>query len=177
MKRVTIFVMANLVLPLSAQSYPKTNDLSSSKKITTKEAAQLVSTNNTVSDSASIKPIVINVKPKINKNDEQAFATLMNSEAIKNKKALTAQILNEMLNEDEKDELSLLLVKNNSDCNMVLVVEGKSNYNMPIPANGQNAIMVEKGIYQLRGNMCELRYESKKDLNKNILVSLKRMEN
>ena len=176
MKRVTIFVMANLVLPLSAQSSPKTSDLPSSKKITTKEAVELVTANNVVNDSASIKAIVINARPKINKNDEEAFEALMNSEAEKNKKAITAQVLNQMLGKDVNDELSLLLVKNNSDCNMVLKVEGKSIYNMPIPANGQNAIMVEKGVYQLKGNVCELKYESEKDLNKNILVSLKRME-
>ena len=82
-----------------------------------------------------------------------------------------------MLGNDVKDELSLLLVKNNSECNMVLKVVGKNNYNLPIPAKGQNAIMVEKGIYQLKGNVCELSYEAQKDLNKNILVSLKRMEN
>lgn len=176
MKRVTIFVMANLVLPLSAQLSPKTSNLPSSKKISTKQAIEFI-TSKSEADSSSIKPIVITAKPKINKNDEEAFEALMNSEAEKNKKALTAQVLNEMLGKDVNDELSLLLVKNNSDCNMVLKVEGKSNYNMPIPANGQNAIMVEKGFYQLKGNVCELKYESEKDLNKNILVSLKRMEN
>lgn len=175
MKRVTIFVMANLVLPLSAQLSPKTSDLPSSKKVSTKQAIELI-TSKSETDSSLIKPIVITAKPKINKNDEEAFEALMNSEAEKNKKALTAQVLNEMLGKDVNDELSLLLVKNNSDCNMVLKVEGKSIYNMPIPANGQNAIMVEKGVYQLKGNVCELKYESEKDLNKNILVSLKRME-
>lgn len=175
MKRVTIFVMANLVLPLSAQLSPETSDLPSSKKVSTKQAIELI-TSKSETDSSSIKPIVITAKPKINKNDEEAFEALMNSETDKNKKALTAQVLNEMLSEDINDELSLLLVKNNSDCNMVLKVEGKSSYNMPIPANGQNAIMVEKGVYQLKGNVCELKYEAEKDLNKNILVSLKRME-
>jgi hypothetical protein len=51
---------------------------------------------------------------------------------------------------------------------------GKSAYNIPIPAKGQNAIMVEKGVYKLTGNLCELKYEAQKDLNKNILVALTR---
>ncbi len=43
-----------------------------------------------------------------------------------------------MLGGDETDALSLLLVKRDvSECNMVLKVEGKTNYNIPIPANGQ----------------------------------------
>ncbi len=173
MKRVVLFVMVNLILPLSAQA-PASKP---SKKVTTKEVMKLVALDEPAQDDSSINAVVIDKKPKAKKEDEEAFAALMNSENEKNKKALTAKILNEMLGNDEKDELSLLLVKNNSDCNMVLKVVGKNNYDMPIPAKGQNAIMVEKGFYQLMGNVCELSYNSKKDLNKNILVSLKRMEN
>jgi hypothetical protein len=168
MKRVVLFVMVNLIIPLSAQT---------SKQVTTSEAINLVNISEPTTDNSSINAVIINKKPKASKEDEEAFAALMNSENEKNKKELTAQILNEMLGNDVKDELSLLLVKNNSECNMVLRVVGKNNYNLPIPAKGQNAIMVEKGIYQLRGNVCELSYEAQKDLNKNILVSLKRMEN
>ena len=168
MKRVVLFVMVNLIIPLSAQT---------SKQVTTSEAINLVNISEPTTDNSSINAVIINKKPKASKEDEEAFAALMNSENEKNKKELTAQILNEMLGNDVKDELSLLLVKNNSECNMVLKVVGKNNYNLPIPAKGQNAIMVEKGIYQLRGTVCELSYEAQKDLNKNILVSLKRMEN
>ena len=107
---------------------------------------------------------------------DKGQVTMMTSENEKNKKVLTAQVLNEMLGGDESDALSLLLVKNVSECNMVLKVEGKTNYNIPIPANGQNAIMVEKGVYQLTGKVCELQYEAQKDLNKNLLVAIKRME-
>ena len=99
----------------------------------------------------------------------------MNSEDQKNKKPITTEVINEMLQSDENDTLSLLLIKNSSHCNMVLDIEGNKTYRIPIPANGQNAIMVEKGMYKLSGNLCELKYEAQKDLNKNILVALKRM--
>ena len=36
--------------------------------------------------------------------------------------------------------------------------------------------MVEKGVYQLTGKVCELQYEAQKDLNKNLLVAIKRIE-
>lgn len=165
MKRVVLFVMVNLIIPLSAQT---------SKQVTTSEAINLVNISEPTTDNSSINAVIINKKPKASKEDEEAFAALMNSENEKNKKELTAQILNEMLGNDVKDELSLLLVKNNSECNMVLRVVGKNNYNLPIPAKGQNAIMVEKGVYKLTGNLCELKYEAQKDLNKNILVALTR---
>ena len=142
-------------------------------QVTTKEAISLLEIKST-QESAEIKKVII--KPKTDKDEEEAFEALMTSENEKNKKALTAQVLNEMLGGDETDALSLLLVKNVSECNMVLKVEGKTNYNIPIPANGQNAIMVEKGVYQLTGKVCELQYEAQKDLNKNLLVAIKRME-
>lgn len=145
-------------------------------QVTTTEAAAIIGADNSVNgrEFSSIKSVVINAKT--NKSDEEEFEALMNSENEKNKKAFTAQVLNEMLGNDQSDVLSLLLVKNISACNMILRVEGKTNYNVPIPANGQNAIMVEKGLYQLKGNVCELRYESQKDLNKNLLVAIKRIE-
>lgn len=172
MKGVVTLIMAHLVAPLLAQ----TSTLPSSKQITTKDAVELINKNE-VTPSSSINAVVISKKPKANKEDEEAFAKLMNTENEKNKKELTAQVLNKMLGDSANDALSLLLVKNNSDCNMVLKVTGKTNYDIPIPAKGQNAIMVEKGVYFLKGNICELSYEAQKNLNKNLLVSLKRMEN
>ena len=52
--------------------------------------------------------------------------------------------INEMLQSDENDQLSLLLVKMIPYCNMVLKIVENLLYNIPIPAKGQNAIMVEK---------------------------------
>ena len=93
-------------------------------QVTTKEAISLLEIKST-QESAEIKKVII--KPKTDKEEEEAFEALMTSENEKNKKALTAQVLNEMLGGDETDALSLLLVKNVSECNMVLKVEGKTN--------------------------------------------------
>ena len=173
MKRVIVLFAALGVAHLSAQEKMEKEQPIDKGQVTTKEAISLLEIKST-QESAEIKKVVI--KPKTDKEEEAAFEALMKSENEKNKKALTAQVLNEMLGGDETDALSLLLVKNVSECNMVLKVEGKTNYNIPIPANGQNAIMVEKGVYQLTGKVCELQYEAQKDLNKNLLVAIKRME-
>lgn len=173
MKRVTIFVMANLILPLHGQSLP--GGQPPPKKINSNEAMSLIGGGAT-QDTALVKMVDPKKKPKASKDDEKLFNELINTEAEKSKKTINAQTLNEMLANGRKDNSSLLLVKNTSDCNMVLEIEGKGTYKLPIPANGQNAMLLPKGIYQLRGNVCELRYEAQKDLNKNILVSLKRVE-
>lgn len=173
MKRVTIFVMANLILPLHGQSLPGSK--SPPKKINSSEALNLIGGGAT-QDTAMVNVVDSKKKPKASKEDEDLFNELMNTEAEKSKKTINAQSLNEMLAKGRKDDLSLLLVKNTSECNMVLEVAGKSNYKLPIPASSQNAMLLPKGIYQLKGNVCELRYEAQKDLNKNILVVLKRVE-
>jgi hypothetical protein len=167
------FIYGISVVHFSAQEKMEKEQPIDKSQVTTKEAISLLEIKST-QESAEIKKVII--KPKTDKEEEEAFEALMTSENEKNKKALTAQVLNEMLGSDESDALSLLLVKNVSECNMVLKVEGKTNYNIPIPANGQNAIMVEKGVYQLTGKVCELQYEAQKDLNKNLLVAIKRME-
>ena len=172
MKKISTLLLAMVTgISLSAQVKFDSNDLhSADKKVTVAQAVNYIANN----DNSHLEGIDLN-KFKSKKEDHDAFELLMNSEVEKNKKPITTEVINEMLQSDENDTLSLLLVKNSSQCNMVLKIEGKVTYNIPVPANGQNAIMVEKGIYNLSGNLCELKYEAQKDLNKNILVALKRM--
>lgn len=175
MKKITILLMTVIVLQLTAQE--KFSDLNKLQVTTTGDIVRVIGTkiNENSFKSSIITPVKIDAK--VNKDEEKEFEILMQSENQQNKKEFAATMLNELLNSDENNELSLLLVKNTSNCNMVLHVEGKNNYSLPIPANGQNGIMVEKGFYQLKGNVCELKYESQKDLNKNLLVALKWVEN
>jgi hypothetical protein len=63
-------------------------------QVTTKEAISFLE-NKSTPESAEIKKVII--KPITDKDEEEAFEALMTSENEKNKKALTAQVLNEML--------------------------------------------------------------------------------
>lgn len=173
MKRITIFVVANLLLPLHGQSLSGSKP--PPKKINANEAMSLIGGGATP-DTTSIGLTDNKKKPKPSKEVEKLFNELINTEAEKNKGIMDAQALNKMLTQGQKDNLSLLLVKNNSECNMVMRIEGKVNYQLPIAAGGQNSVLLPKGLYLLRGNVCELNYEAEKDLNKNVLVSLKRVE-
>ncbi|WDT68906.1 DUF6759 domain-containing protein [Cloacibacterium sp. TD35] len=175
MKRAFVLFTALCVVHFSAQEKTENVQLTARSQVSTVEAVSMLGNYNTNQESSELKKEV--TKPKTDKDENAAFEELMKSENEKNKKLLTAQVLNEMLGSDQKDTLSLLLVKNVSDCNMVLKVVGKTSYNIPIPANGQNAVMVEKGVYQLTGKVCELQYDTQKDLSKNLLVAIKRMEN
>ena len=169
MKKIFILLFGIVVTSSSAKVKFNNDSPSSEKKVTLNQAI-----NYEGSKGASEIETVDIKKFKSSKEDQDEFDLLVNSEQEKSKKPVTKESINEMLQSDENDQLSLLLVKNDSYCNMVLKIVGKSAYNIPIPAKGQNAIMVEKGVYKLTGNLCELKYEAQKDLNKNILVALTR---
>lgn len=78
----------------------------------------------------------------------------------------TVKILNTMFNEDVNNNEVILLVKNNSKCNLILRIKGKNSYNMPVPANAENAIIIDKGSYTLTSNVCNSMYTSHKVVRK-----------
>lgn len=170
MKKIITLLLGVVALQSYSQMKADVDDLpSKDNKVTVAQAVGYIA-----NESNSLETIDVK-KFNMQKEDKVAFDALMNANSNENHtKPMTTEVLNEMLKSDENDHLSLLLVKNNSHCNMVMKIEGNTTYNIPIPAKGQNAIMVEKGQYKLSGNLCELKYEAQKDLNKNILVALTR---
>ena len=49
---------------------------------------------------------------------------------------------------------------------------GKKYYNLDVPANGQNFLLVEKGEYILTTMVCDAKYSSLKKINKDIEIEL-----
>ncbi|MEJ5104849.1 DUF6759 domain-containing protein [Chryseobacterium sp. MYb328] len=106
-----------------------------------------------------------------NSNEAEEFKRLL-AETSAEHKEKTAQLLNTMLNEDITKKESILLFKNNSDCNIVLRIEGKDYYNLAVPAHGENFIIVNKGSYTLSSNVCDMKYFSQKDIKRSIFVTI-----
>lgn len=173
MKAFSLFVMANFILPLQAQSIAST--VNYSRQLNSAQARDVLSSYE-VKESSAARYGSSKKGPVMNKEDEMVYAKLIATEAEKNKGAITADFLNKMLAEGRDTNKSLLLVKNVSECNVVLTISGAVQQKLPIASNGQNAVLLPKGSYTLTGNVCELKYESQKDLNKHILVSIKRVE-
>lgn len=165
--------MANLVLPLNVQSPKSAQSLVQS--LNAQQAVQKLNSYEIKEFKAS-EAGVSDQKPKMNKEDERLYSELIATAEEKSKGAVNAQFLNGLLAESRNNGKSLLVVKNVSECNMVLSIEGPEKKKLPVASNGQNALLLPKGMYLLRGNVCELKYEAQKDLNKHILVSIKRTE-
>ncbi|SDE27920.1 DUF6759 domain-containing protein [Riemerella columbipharyngis] len=101
----------------------------------------------------------------------EKFKELMEKfEANHNKR--TVDLLNQLFNSDISNTKTIILVENKTKCNMVLNVVGKNKYEIPIPAKGENSIVIEKGEYRLISKLCGILYSSRKDIQKNLVVTL-----
>lgn len=107
--------------------------------------------------------------------NEEVFKRLT-AETSEEHQAKTKILLNNLFNEDIHHNEAILLLKNNSDCDLVLEISGKKFYNLAIPAKGENFIVLNKDHYTLSGNVCDVKYQSSKDIKKSLIVVLKNPE-
>ncbi|WP_295202781.1 DUF6759 domain-containing protein [uncultured Chryseobacterium sp.] len=85
----------------------------------------------------------------------------------------TASMLTHLFNNDPMDKEAYINIKNRSRCNLIVKISGlKKYYNLEVPANGQNYLLVEKGEYILTTMVCDAKYSSLKKINKDIEIEL-----
>lgn len=88
----------------------------------------------------------------------------------KNKK--TAELLTHIFNTDPNSKTAYIQIINKSKCNLIVKISGKRFYNLDVPANNQNYIMVDKGSYSVTTSVCDAKYSSAKNINKDIVLTL-----
>ncbi|WP_326981163.1 DUF6759 domain-containing protein [Chryseobacterium sp. MYb264] len=84
----------------------------------------------------------------------------------------TIKLLNTLFNEDITSKEAILLYRNNSDCNIIVRIQGREIYNLAVPAHGENFTVIKKGEYILTSNVCDIQYSSKKEIRKGMLITL-----
>ncbi|WP_426478045.1 DUF6759 domain-containing protein [Chryseobacterium sp. CBSDS_008] len=105
--------------------------------------------------------------------DTQQFEKLLQADRV-NHKNKTVALLNEMFNSTKDSPNALLVVKNHSHCNMILHIrEADEEYDLAVPHDGENFIVLEKGKYSISGSICGARYEKVKNLDHGIYLTLK----
>lgn len=114
-------------------------------------------------------------KKKKTEAQQEIFKKLM-AETSDEHREKTKTLLNNMFNEDVNHNEAVLLLKNNSDCDLVLEISGNKFYNLAIPAKGENFIVLNKDLYTFSGNVCDVKYQSSKDIRKSLVVVLKNPE-
>ncbi|AZB23762.1 hypothetical protein EG339_03545 [Chryseobacterium bernardetii] len=105
--------------------------------------------------------------------EAEEFNMLMNVSPIEHQNK-TVKILNSLFDNDPNAKECIVLIQNQSDCNIIVRMEGVGNtkYRLAVPAHKDNSIVVEKGQYLFTSLVCGAQYASQKTIQKPIMVAL-----
>lgn len=118
------------------------------------------------------RPIFVELPNKTTTEEEvEEFKTLMMQDG-QNRKNKTAKMLTTLFDQEINNDEAILICKNKSSCNIILRIEGKSSYNLAVPANEENFIVIKKGKYTFKSLLCNTPYESTKEVSKGLLLTL-----
>lgn len=101
------------------------------------------------------------------------FNMLMADNPVEHKNK-TVKILNSLFDNDPNAKECIVMIENKSDCNIIVRIEGIGNtkYRLPVPAHGDNSIVIQKGDYLLTSIVCGAQYASQKTIQKPLMVAL-----
>lgn len=84
----------------------------------------------------------------------------------------TVDVLNHLFSTDPNRRDAYVQIVNRSKCNMVVKISGKKFYNLDVKARDKNYILIPKGTYTLTTNVCDAKYSSVKNVNKDLVITL-----
>jgi len=84
----------------------------------------------------------------------------------------TAAMLTSLFNNDPNKKEAIIQFVNKSKCVLIIKISGKKFYNLTVPANGQNYILVDKGTYNVTTSICDAVYNQNKALTKDVIITL-----
>ena len=94
-----------------------------------------------------------NTSSSNNINETAEFAALIDKDKI-GKDQRVAESLNILLNNDSKINKAVITFNNKTNCNLILRIYGSTDYTLPVAKNGKNFIILEKGYYNVKYNLC-----------------------
>lgn len=119
--------------------------------------------------AAVAKPKVAPLSKQKLKNDVRKDIA---KDGVNNTNRKTVDLLNHLFNNDPNRRQAYIQIENLSKCNMIVKISGKKFYNLNVPAQNKNFILVDKGSYTLSTNVCDAKYSSKKNVTQDIVVTL-----
>lgn len=88
----------------------------------------------------------------------------------------TAELLTHLFDSNPNSKEAYMHIKNETKCDLVIKISGKKLYNLTVPANNDNYILLPKDTYQLTTSVCGAQYNSTKNLNKDMEIVLNATE-
>lgn len=123
----------------------------------------------------SDKPAV--AKPTVQPINKKEVATTIKKDvakdgAVSEKNKKTAELLTHLFNNDPNKRDAYIHIRNKSKCNLIVKISGRTFYNLTVPANNDNYILVPKGTYTLTTSVCDAKYSSVKNIQKDTEITL-----
>lgn len=103
--------------------------------------------------------------------DEVEFEALV-KENTENHTAKTVNVLNTLFNPDLQSTDRIVLIQNNSSCNIIVELKEKNIKKLAIQKHSEDFIILTKGTYLLDANVCGTAYSSVKNIQKNQILVL-----
>ncbi len=84
----------------------------------------------------------------------------------------TAAVLTSLFDNNPNKKEAIIQFVNKSKCALIIKINGKKFYNLTVPSNGQNYILVDKGNYTVSTSICDAIYNQNKAITKDIIITL-----
>lgn len=103
---------------------------------------------------------------------------ILASDPVKLPKSLAVEqkavmLLNQLFNTDSSNEKMILMISNESDCDFTLNITGRSNYILPVAAKNTESIVLDRGGYEVKSEVCKTPYKTFKVFLDNTNLSIK----
>lgn len=100
------------------------------------------------------------------------FEILMKKDAT-DRQTRSAEAINQFLNDSPSDPKSAILFNNKTNCNIIIRISGKGkSYNLPVEKLKINYIVLDKGSYSFKANLCNSRYNVNKNVTESFEINL-----
>lgn len=124
----------------------------------------------TPADDKEAKPKVEPLTPKKIAKDVKKEASETGSTEKSNQ---AAKVLNHLFDNNPNKKEAYVQIMNKSKCNLIVRFKGKNKfYNLDVPANNKNYILIDKGNYEMTTSVCDAKYSQAKNINKDIAITL-----
>ena len=95
-------------------------------------------------------------------------------DGVNDKSKMAAKVLNHLFDNSPNKREAYVQIVNRSACNLIVKFSGKGNYyNLDVKANNQSYILIDKGNYLVTTSICDAKYSSAKNINKDIAITLR----
>lgn len=125
--------------------------------------------NMSVKQSSVARPAILPLNAKKLSNEANRKVESGRADANTEK---TVNLLNNLFSTDRNKSEVFVMIKNNSNCNLIVKIDGKKFFNLDVPKKGDNYLLVPKGTYKITTKICDASYQSTKNLGEDTQIVL-----